>query len=635
MPPIKKATVAPKPQAQASAQPPAKGPKKKEVQKLVARLQAPDNTPLAERDVLYPEPEVAIYRGGEPLTVELAKQFLGWQDEETYRAQCLKDNVEGCRNGVKEGWLTEAQIGFGENYDFLDVNGVKIRLLSNYRNRPFKRKHCMALSQNILTKEYRYNGENVIIGKTGLVISGQHRLVAVVFAEQRRTSDKEKYRWAEFWDGPVYIETNIAVGIDEDQKTVSTIDNVMPRDLSDVFYTMDLYRDMNPLERREITRYLGRAVDFLWARCGGSGGVNGRPRVYETHPMATEYLDRHPKLKEAVAHVFSLNGDRQLSKIGLSPGYSAAVLYMMACYADDYEAYANADPNPNESVLDMKHWKKACQFWTGLSQSVVKAAKGEAEPITVHKALATLSDEEISAEGRLTEKMVILAKAWSAYAVGGPVSEEDLALSYDTDNLGRRFLKEEDRMLFGDRVQGLGIDLGPERWGRDPSDKEEVESAKEEVAEERQQKVQGEKDRFQQIVDAANARKKGGNGKLLLSEVKVKNGDHRTSTNTFAEEVAEVKQKYGGKMVLHKVGNTIRIYGPDANDASKALGLDMTVMNGVATVAFPITKLEQQKEKLIRAKFQLAVHDADAKATQAKIAAKKADPEAAAKKSRG
>ena len=145
------------------------------------------------RPVKYPEVVTENMFGDTPLTVERAKELLGWEEvpDDEKKAQAA----------------------------FVDLTGKPVRLRNNTRNRPFYMSLALTWAQEVLRKRWSgpngngktVNGETIIFGRTGEVISFQHRGVGLVFAEQMRTGP-DAARWAEFWDGPVVMDTIAVFG---------------------------------------------------------------------------------------------------------------------------------------------------------------------------------------------------------------------------------------------------------------------------------------------------------------------------------------------------------------------------------------------------------------------------------------
>lgn len=378
----------------------------------------------SERPVLYPEPVCKLYLKGSadgPMTAERMKQLLGWETEAEYKTRLM----------AEQPGLKEEKIRF-DDYLLTDTDGEKVQCWNNVGNRPFREAHAGELAQEMLMTRWRFNGECIIVGKTGIVESGQHRGVALVLAEQKRAKDPEKYQ---AWEGPVEIETAVMYGVAEDEATVMTLDNVLARSEADVFFTSDLLKKgknadgktvhYSNRQRNELTRMLATCVDMLWKRLGASKGESGIR--YQTHAESSAFLARHKRIEEAVQFAYNVNtpdAGRGISLLKISAGQAAAALYLMAASDSEADGYRSADP-PNEKALDLSRWEKATDFWALL----IGTAK-ELGP--VRAALAALVDPDNPGSGRSIEKFIVIAKAWEAYVKGGgKISQKEVAPAYD------------------------------------------------------------------------------------------------------------------------------------------------------------------------------------------------------------
>src|SRR5258708_14436121 len=76
----------------------------------------------------------------------------------------------------------------------------------------------------------------MVIGKTGLTLSCQNRLIALARAQQKIDNDKTGHYKEKWPTGKISIPVLIAVGCEEDSDTTRTHDNVVPRSVSDIMY---------------------------------------------------------------------------------------------------------------------------------------------------------------------------------------------------------------------------------------------------------------------------------------------------------------------------------------------------------------------------------------------------------------
>ena len=465
----------------------------------------------SDRAVIYPTVTFQPYWSGEgglgPITHKLARQFLGWETEAEYAARRIKDNPK----------LKEKELKFRE-FLLRDGAGEKVVCSNNNKNRPFDEGNAKRLAQVILNREWAgplnfpgetCNGEDILIDRTGEVISGQHTLAGLIFAWEiwsgvrKVKGGDQSGHWHDLWpedqfpDGPV-IEKGIKFGLSSDPRIIRTIDNVRPRSLSDVFYTSPLFAKLKTSsQRRECSEMLQAAVKVLWSRTGAD---EDRFLRYMTHAVACDWVDRHKKLLNCVAHIYEENsGDgRALSNLSLRPGVCAALMYLAASGESDGDAYRNAEP-PSEKKMNFDRMDKAGEFWSLIGTCPDFEA--------VREGLAVLVDpaNPSSDEGRQVEKTVLLAKAWKAFLDGAKeIAPSDVELHYETGADGLLHLMDWDD--FG------GIDLGepksPDKdsnGGDEEPPEEEVENGKAEAAEKKRRKAEEVEARLQ-----AAKRKKNG-----------------------------------------------------------------------------------------------------------------------------
>lgn len=387
-----------------------------------------------EKPVMYPSYAAVWYvKGGsniqgafkDPITSEVAKELLGWEEEE-----------EG---GSK----------FGSNYLLIDRFGKKIRCTNNITNRPLYLSNMEACVQEVLRGRWVINGETIIIGQTGKVLNGQHQLCGVILAEQDRLKDRKMW---EHLTEPLYIEKLVVFGIEETDVVINTMDTCKPRSLADVIYRSPYFQKSTQTDRQLASRILDHAIKQLWIRTGVYLPENGFS-LRRTHAEAIDLVERHKKLLKCVAHIMKCNkrekveGDENDTSGVISTylplGYAATALYLMATSGSDPEKYMGKE-EPNEKGLDWSKWDIACQFWEDFKTDAF-------DPL--RKAIAGLQDEESGVAGRLTEKDYLVIKAWELYLENKKMTSRNLVIKYnDPDANGRITLKDIPELG--------GIDLG-------------------------------------------------------------------------------------------------------------------------------------------------------------------------------
>lgn len=369
---------------------------------------------LEKRPVLYPSVTMSLCDAENPLTAEGAKALLGWTEE--------SENLK-----------------IGENELLLkDERGVKIKCLNNINNRELNLAQVSILMQEILRNRWRFNGETVIVGQTGLILNGQHSLIALVLAAQKVTDKPGQF--AEWWQGEPWIEKLIVYGVSEDDEVVNTLDTGRPRNLTDVFFRSEMFTKWKKGDRRKGAKMADYAVRVLWHRTGGANAFCKN----RSHAESMDFVQRHRKLLECVKHIYEENGkDGRISRF-LHPGTASGLMYLMGAALTERErenktGYSDVD-NPDETLIDWGMWEKAQEFFVLLGGA--------------HKDLAAVQAAFAAFENRPTsnEAQAVLIKAWELWTSNKKVTADKLQLSYTEDGDGYQVLAETP-------IVG-GIDLG-------------------------------------------------------------------------------------------------------------------------------------------------------------------------------
>jgi hypothetical protein len=417
-----------------------------------------------------------------PITVAWAKTAMGWETEKEYQARMV-----ATKGGKPEHYLfgeaVEREDGTGlQPVHCLNLASEKVVCWNNSDNRPLDVDWCNDLSHTVLTGAWvgphtipgeTVNGETVRISRYGRIISAQHQLTGLILASEKLAKARQdgvdppgcpKYpTWRKYGAEDIFIETIVVKGMSEDPRVLMSVDYVKPRSVADVFYTTRTFSFATPPERKELCRMLAVATDTLWSRTDARG--------YKTHTELVAFLDRHQKLLECVEHLYRENGQaggRRISKLRLSAGQCAALMYIMASGGPgtDGDVYRNEEPAPSERNLDWEYLPKAESFW-----SQIGAFEGFA---SVREALVLLRESSMEDEGnlglggRIGEKLAILAKAWKVWrdhpdTAGPPFSREDLLeggalyLSYARHDKEGKKLPDGVGILLDD-ADFLGID---------------------------------------------------------------------------------------------------------------------------------------------------------------------------------
>lgn len=363
-------------------------------------------TPVAievEDEVVYPEVTAVLYQGDLALTCDQAKEIIGW----------VEDSKESPH---------------GKDYLLKDHAGVKIRCTNNVNNRIFSMGDALDISQEILRKKWRLNGESMIVGDKGTTLSAQHRLTGFILACQEYNNDPSKY--AEFWDSEPTLECLIVCGISEKDDVVNTIDTGRPRSLMDVIYRSEFFADLTLKERKESAKACQFAVTMLWERTGVEDALS----LSKTHAESLEFINNHPRLLECVNLIREDNENGQITHF-ITPGNAAGLLYLMGCSKTNPKGYYETS-HRDESQLDWDLWDTACDFWIALA-----SGSKDANTTVLRAAFRNLIPEDGGTVSK-SERLAVLIKAWNIIAAGGKLNERALALKWGHDEDGTRQLLE-------------------------------------------------------------------------------------------------------------------------------------------------------------------------------------------------
>jgi len=351
---------------------------------------------------------------------------------------------------------------------FQDREGRYVRAANNLNNRPFSMALAETYARAMLTRQWELNGETMVIGRTGLTLNAQHRLVGLYLAEQDRTGPQAE-AWAAYWgEQEVAIECTLVTGVEESTQVISTMDTARPRNFRDVVFTTPQLADLPPKQRKQASSVLHHAVKKLWARTGVEDDAFwGRM----TNPVAMQWLGRHGRLVDCVKKMIDLWQHGRLEHY-LSPGYSAALLYLMAASATDPDGYR---AGRSEQEIDWQHWDQANTFWERL-------AHGE-EPLDKIRTLARRPGSQGDIEGyifsdgegggSLKERIGVLCQAWQLFVAGTTkIKAKDLHLEYDTQDGYYRLLQPPcaGGIDLGDDPDVAALALAPEDDSEDETD---------------------------------------------------------------------------------------------------------------------------------------------------------------------
>jgi len=346
--------------------------------------------PKTKKEVIYKEFSLLNASGKEALDYETAVELIGWQ---------MAD--------LEKGEKFENPLFRYQESDVVCSN--------NICNRPFNLSLCKNYKADILNKAWELNGQPIILSKYGNVLSGQHRVIALILAVLDWREDKSKYPK---WKTEPKMDTAIAVGISEERKVVNTIDTGKSRSLADAIIASGIVGvgSASSTSQKRIAKGVQYAVMTILEATGiKEASFSKKP----SHSFCLNFLDAHPKIIEAVELVLACEGDGNLSGKGINPFRSCGLFYLMAASESDQNKYVD---NPIEKNIDFSQWGKASTFFDRLSTSDKTVA-------AVFNQLSVIED----AEGSTDEKEATLKLAWHSFAEKEKVTPAAIKLDYVQD----------------------------------------------------------------------------------------------------------------------------------------------------------------------------------------------------------
>ena len=367
---------------------------------------------MQDRDLLYEQVEVRVFEpDGELLTEELAKMLLGWTEP-----------AEG------ESF---------DDYLLKDLEGTTIVCSNNDLQRPYYAQSATDLMWDILGGNWEFNLETVIIGETGLVLDGKHRLIALVLACQEYNRNPDRYP---HWESQPEIPIIVGLGAKETKRLVNTIGTGKPRSLSDSFYASGLFDTKDKSQLKRLCRMAEHTIKMLWTR------MDAKSEAYNvkfSHTDALEFIERHPRILEAISTIYHEDSPNKPHTVSSFAGaYAPALLYLMMISDTEPLKYKESDP-PNERDLDFSSEEVAERYWVELIENSDTVS-------SVTEAIRELSE---SGNFKADERIAIIIKGFHAYKTSQSVRPEDIKLDVTIDDNGFRSL--QDHPLVG------GVDVGP------------------------------------------------------------------------------------------------------------------------------------------------------------------------------
>jgi hypothetical protein len=551
-----------------------------------------------DRPVKYAELKFYHCDSADPLTADLARELLGWNDQ---------DEVQG---------YDSCQWEYKEVVGGKEVTR-KVWLDNNVTNRPVYRANVLSLMQEMLNRRWRFNGEPIIIGNTGMVLNGQHTLLGLVMADRERHG-RQKPHWDSVWgDAPVGIEKLIVYGVDESDSTVNTMDTCKPRSLPDVLYRSEFFATLGSAERERAAALCDWAIRQLWERTGADADP-WAPR--RTHSEALHFLARHRRLLEAVDFLRQEAGTSNKALRELCPpGRAAAMMYLMAATATQPDSYYAADA-PSEEQLDLSRWEDARAYWVALSA-------GDKKVRGVPLAIAALTNPHTGTPAGPDEKLAVVVKGWLRWRDGKRITEENVTPRYE-ETACKECASSPGKLGDGTDCPAChgtgqghpdlaeqpsvgGIDLANPRRRED--EEADTTPAPEAAAEEAPEAKEARRvDKRNELLERRRRQAETNAGHPVPTGVAP--ADARPAPQTFQEELERLREQHGDKLLLFRRGNHYVAWGNDAATVARVCKLTMKVQSGQQQALLPADadKLEAAISRLTQAGYPCELIDAPA-----------------------
>lgn len=397
-----------------------------------------------EYKVVYRKPEVRLFGGPDyaALSVEDAKMILGYEEE-------------------PEGQTWPEGFEMGTTY-----GKKKFRCLNNPSNRPFRINLAKRYASEIVRGKWKLNGETFVQDYYGHIQQGQHRLVAVILAEELRQTNPEKWATQYGIEDEITIEAILVTGIDP--SVADTLDLGQKRTFGDVLYRDPRFtaEDVNRKKLKRLSDDLAIATRLAWIRAGGKKVSDA-----DWFPVSEglDFIALHPKLVDAVQYIDTIDslGEGGAIKSYVSRGYAAALLYLMGMAATEPDEYAEE----GSGALDDTLWGKAQEFW-GLFAGTGKGKLPEGSPITFLKDL--LGDMDSASGAGRDEKVATIIKAFNLWMDKKSLkSTKELRIEKKLNDAGKYELTENPRLG--------GIDVERERPRKSKKEKTDKTGAMDDI----------------------------------------------------------------------------------------------------------------------------------------------------------
>lgn len=380
------------------------------------------------------EIKVTVYQGDNELTVEKAKEIIGWQ-------------VAG--DGQPADWD-------GKDATFRvklpgDKKTTPVKLINSRDNRPIRMALVGRYKNKMLSGQWaglsnckKYstcNGESMGVDENNQATSMQHRLVAFILAEAARKHNPETHG-----KKPLTMQAIVVEGIDP--QAADTVDLGQNRTTSDVLFRRHEFAgNYTDGEKKKLSNILAGAARLAWIRSSGRS-VSSASKF--EHEDMLEFVEENPRLHDAVETVFGHDFAKRIT-----PAYAAGLLYL----AGTSTSIVEHDGNEFQRVLDYENFDKAIEFWESF------ATGADLEKDSPILALRNFLDTVDAGSAEDRDIIVIAAtRAFNLWLAGEKASTKDIRpkmKNVDTGQLDEKDKPIKVRKLCDDERHG-GIDLAQE-----------------------------------------------------------------------------------------------------------------------------------------------------------------------------
>ncbi len=541
--------------------------------------------PKTSREVKFPNLEVHIRRGEKAITVDEMKNLLGWEEQ-----------PEGA--------------DWGKDYFTKDENGTKVRCLNNNANRPFDRSWAVTIAKMHLNRQWAFNGQTITVGNYGTIISAQHRGVGLILAEQMRTGRNKA--WYKDLPGPLTMEAIVVLGIEETPEILQTTDTGKIRTYAEyLFSDPDApFASLQPKDRIRKCSYLDHAVRLVWSRTGydkqsGRRAMDPSRVIPELEKFRNNHGDNRGGITRAVKHVIEEDPDGNLPGI-ISVGYLAALCYLMGVSGTEPAPYQRMKERRETKAMSFANRDKAEEF----VQLFCWAAAGKEEGKELVPVLQVLNTNKGNTETwSPKDTFSTIAKAWNLFVTGEPITSENIALE-TADKDGVQVPCEYVT------VGGIDIDTDEDEDPDEPNEEERVD-IEDRKRQEEEAKAEGNGEG-----ENGETSKRGRKKNLPNLDAVDPNG----TDQTLAQEIAALKEKAGGALLLFHRGAEFAARGSDANTLHEVLKVGHRQDMGMGFATFPSAKYDTAAGKLTAAGIDFRVVEGTTILTDAKYRTRVAQP---------